>query len=215
MTTQGCKECPSEEVIKPFRNAALGIVITVGLLLWFWYSWSPFFPSIGEKMSKMMVAVASRIMKQSGNVSKISEIITAGLEYSGKLRLPQYFKIFVSYLQVMSSFMDFHVPWPALLLNAMLWCKATFNFNILAMPGVSCLWKGLHYNDKLVAYTIVPLGFTLMLFLPLTAIFFLKKNQVQVDRQIVVIIKDRCWNAVMILCFLVSNAYPAQCMLCI
>ncbi len=155
-------------------------------------------------MSKMMFAIASRIMTVKG--SKVSGFIGKAIEYSGKLRLPQYFKIFVSYLQVMSSFMDFHVPWPAVLLNAMLWCKATFNFNVLAMPGVSCLWKGLHYNDKLVTYAIVPLGITLMLFLPLTAIFILKKFQVQVDQQIIVIIKDRCWNAVMLLCFLVSNA---------
>jgi hypothetical protein len=204
MTTHGCQLCPSEEVIRPLRNVASTFAVVLGLVLWFLYSWSPFFPRIGAEMSRIMIAVTRPFLK-SGKVSGLSKFVTNGIHYLGKLRLPQYFKIFISYLQVMSSFMDFYVPWPAVLMNAMLWFKATLNFNVLSMPGVSCLWKGLHYNDKLVSYTAVPLGLIFMLFIPLLAIFILKKCQVQMDKDMIATVQDRCWNAVMFLCFLVRE----------
>jgi hypothetical protein len=215
MTSYGCQKCPSEEVISPLRNVAITIGMVVVLVLWFWYSWSPFFPSVGAFMNSIVILLSlyDDSTESSDKASTLSELLVIFMVAVEKFRIIQYSKIFISYLQVMSSFVEFHVNWPPAILNAMLWCKVTFNFSLLSMPGVSCLWRGLDYNTKLVSYTIIPVGLGVMLFLPLLIVFLLdwfprsSENQILFMRTSVVI-KDRCWNAVMFVCFLVRK--PSQ-----
>jgi hypothetical protein len=197
MTTKGCQECPSEQEIQPIRNAVFAVAIFVLSLFWFWYSWSPFFPTVGAYMNR----VALFFCKLSTKASDFPfELISS---------LLQYFKIFISYLQVMSSFLGFHVAWPSSILGAMMWCKATFNFSLLSLPGISCLWKGLGYNSKLTTYTLVPIGLGFMLLMPVLLISILKSVQRSSEEKTLFmkkcsIIQDRFWNAIMFMFFLVS-----------
>ena len=218
MTSYGCQECPSEEVIAPVRNAAIAIGMVVVLVLWFFYSWSPFFPSAGAFMSSIVIFLSlyDDSTESSDKVSTLSDLLMIFIVAVEKLRIAQYSKIFISYLQVMSSFVDFHVQWPPTVLNAMIWCKVTFNFSLLSMPGISCLWRGLNYHTKLVAYTMIPVGLGLMLFLPLLIVCMLNIIPRTAQKQILFmrtseIIKDRCWNAVMFVCFLVRKPYNLPC----
>jgi hypothetical protein len=212
MTAYGCEECPSEEMIEPLRNAAISIGITVLSVLWICYFWSPFLPSVGTYMSKSCVSFCDKSISASDTFSNLSEFLAKCMVVVAKLRLAQYSKIFISYLQVMSSFMGFHVEWPPAILGAMIWCKVTFNLSILSLPGVSCLWKGLQYNSKLVAYTAIPLCIGLMFFIPLFTVSMLEYIQRNPEEQKRFlrksgIVKDRSWGAIMLLCFLVSRSF--------
>jgi hypothetical protein len=149
------------------------------------------------------------IFKKAEEKSKLAEFLATCMEAVGKLRLAQYSKIFISYFQVMSSFVGLNVPWPPIILSCILWWKTIFNFNFFSMPGVSCFWRGLQYNSKLVAYTVIPLCLGLMFFLPLLVVSMLESLQRNAEQQkhflrTSTVIKDRSWNAIMLLCFLVS-----------
>jgi hypothetical protein len=205
MTSSGCRECPPEEIISPLRNVAILLITLVASLFWFWYSWSPFFPSIGAFLSRKVILIYKKFMStSSGKSSKIFGLILQALDTIQQLRPLQYFKLFVSYLQVMSSFLGFHVTWPASIASVMMWCKVIFNFNVLSLPGVSCLWKGIAYNSKLMVYTLVPLVLAIMLWMPVLVLSVLKyARQTPVDNQISIVVHDRFWNAIMFTCFMV------------
>ena len=175
MTSKGCQECPSEEVIQPLRSIAITLTLILVSLFWFLYSWSPFFPSVGAYWSRMVACIFDLwTSKTSENASKMSEWILNLASWMEKLRLLQYLKIFISYLQVMSAFLGFHVAWPSAIVSAMMWCKVTFNFSLFSLPGVSCLWKGLGYNSKIIMYTLTPLVFGFMFWMPVLLISLLK-----------------------------------------
>jgi hypothetical protein len=161
-------------------------------------------------MNRIVFFVYSSLTSSaSEKASKISEYAMQILEMVQSLRLIQYLKIFISYLQVMSSFLGFHVVWPSSIVGAMIWCKTVFNFNLFSLPGVSCLWKGLGYNSKLVLYTLIPLGLGFMFWLPVAVISLLKYAKRSSEEQLQFmklcsIIHDRFWNAIMFMLFLVS-----------
>jgi hypothetical protein len=204
MTSYGCQPCPTEEVIEPIRNVAIAIGIPVIAVFWFWYSWSPLFPFYGSCMSKLELLFCKKGEKKA----KITNFLASCMEAVEKLRLAQYSKIFISYLQVLSSFVGFNVPWPPVILSAMMWCKTVFNVCLLSMPGVSCFWRGLQYNSKLVAYTVIPICLGFMFSLPLLVVFVLETFQGNAEKQHFLktsaMIKDRSLNAIMLVCFLVS-----------
>jgi hypothetical protein len=205
MTSYGCQPCPPEEIIAPIRNVALAIGIAAISVLWFWYSWSPLFPSVGHCISRIEFCLCQKAEEKS----KLAEFLATCMEAVEKLRLAQYSKIFISYFQVMSSFVGLNVPWPPVILSCMVWCKTVFNVCFLSMPGVSCFWKGLEYNSKLVAYTVIPLCLGFMLFLPLLVVSILESLQRNAEEQKLflrtsTVIKDRSWNAILLVCFLVS-----------
>jgi hypothetical protein len=209
MTTNGCQECPSEAVIAPARNLAIAVVMIFVSLFWFWYSWSPFFPAVGIYMNKLVLSC----YEKSTKASKVSDLVSNGLDWIQRLRLTQYFKIVISYLQVMSSFLGLNVAWPSSILSAMMWCKVTFNFSLLSLPGISCLWRNMDYDSKLMSYTLIPLGLAVMLFSPVLLISFLKHNkQSSMDElKVFSLIQDRFWQAIMFMLFLVNTVpflYP-------
>jgi hypothetical protein len=213
MTSTGCQKCPAEDVISPLRNVAVVLAIFVMSLFWFWYSWSPFFPSVGAYTTRMVLYIYNNLTsKSSKQTSKILEFIFQSIASIQRLRPLQYFKIFVSYLQVMSSFLGFHVAWPSSIVSVTVWCKVIFNFNLLSLPGISCLWKGLGYNSKLMIYTLIPLVIGIMLWMPviLISILNLKCAKRSLEEQLFfarrnAIVQDRFWNALMFLCFMVHS----------
>ena len=106
--------------------------------------------------------------------------------------------------------MGFHVAWPSSILNAMMWCKATLNFSVLSLPGVSCLWRDLDYNTKLITYTVIPLAFSFMLLGPVFLILMLRLlNRNSEDQALFEktssLVLDRFWNALMFMIFLVGH----------
>jgi hypothetical protein len=218
MTPQGCKVCPSEDEVAPLRNMAIGVSSIVFLLFWVWFSWSPYFPVIGEYMNRIFCVCYEKGSQAHGLAEKVNNMV--GLlqtvhEKAVAAKLPQYFKIFVSFFQVISSFLTFQVKWPITFLNAMMWLKATINFSVLSLPGVSCLWKTLSYRRKLLVYTLSPLILTAMLALPvgIALIRFKQSKQDTAENKLRAITRkkrldaslDRFWNGVMFLAFML---YP-------
>jgi hypothetical protein len=55
----------------------------------------------------------------------------------------------------------------------MAWSKGTFNFDILALPGIACLSLGVGFRAKLLSYTLVPLALMFCLRLPCVVAYFL------------------------------------------
>jgi hypothetical protein len=221
MTTQGCKECPPEEVILPLRNMAAGIAMIGFSILWIWFSWSPFFPGLAERLtggSKMFSACSdwggklAKIGKHTVSVFKAFHTLR---EKAAEAKLPQYFKIFVGFFQITSSFLSFQVKWPITFLNALMWLKATINFSVLSLPGVSCLWKTITYRRRLLVYTLSPVFLVAILALPVCfALYRVKQAREDTEEgkrkrksreKRCSATLDRFWNGVMFTAFML---YP-------
>ena len=224
MTTQGCKMCPPENEIAPLRNIAMALASFVGMFIWLWYSWSPVFPVIQRFLDSCVRFLFSSFtfLKKEGEsvlhwkekIEKATKFLKYAKEKADEIKLPQYFKIYVSAFQVTSCFLAFQVKWPATLLNAMMWLKATINFSILSLPGVSCLWKTISYRDKLLTYTIAPLVFLLMLAIPCILGKLMMTTNIDPQKQQLREIGynkglDRFWNAIMFTAFMI---YPMVCL---
>ena len=77
-----------------------------------------------------------------------------------------YLKLYVTFFQILSSFMTFGVTWPPLLLSMMKWLKSTIFLDVLTLPGLSCLWNGVSFKSRLLTYTLAPLAVIFCLILP-------------------------------------------------
>jgi hypothetical protein len=216
MTTRGCQPCPPEETIAPIRTVSIVIVSIIFLLFWIWFSWTPFFPDLGNLLGKAIFCL-KYIGEKGGNLKEKLENLYSAFttlkEWSDKFKFPQYFKIFVSFFQVTSSFISFQVQWPPTLLSALTWLKATVNFSVLALPGVSCIWRTISYRQKLLTYTISPLVFVALLGLP--SLVGMTRNRIwtikpggseySTYKQRLDETLDRFWNGVMFSAFML---YP-------
>ena len=217
MTTQGCKECPPEETILPLRNMAIGILSIAFVIFWLWFSWSPLFPGIGRCMGGVTVLFNSgtKMENFASNAQTVFEKLQKVQAKAAEIKLSQYFKIFVGFFQVTSSFLSFQVEWPSTFLKAMMWLKATINFSLLSLPGLSCLWKTITYRKKLLIYTLSPLLLIALLAVPviiaLTRVWQSQRrdsdqkqkatsNKKRLDATL-----DRFWNGVMFIAFML---YP-------
>ena len=80
---------------------------------------------------------------------------------------PEFFKIFLTYVQILGSFTMFSVDWPPALLKIIVLCKGIFKFDVLQLPGISCMWAGISFTAYLQTYTVVPLACCGGLALPL------------------------------------------------
>ena len=78
---------------------------------------------------------------------------------------PQMGKIVLSFYQVVSSFFNFNVKWPALLTKVLLMAE-NVNLSVLTIPGLSCIAMGTNYYMKLLGYTVGPLIILAMIVLP-------------------------------------------------
>ena len=88
------------------------------------------------------------------------------LEGLTRERIGHYLKLYVSYFQVVSSFLTFSVKWPDLLRNSMTWIKGTLFLDVLQLPGLACLWTGINFQQRLMTYTLGPLVVIFCLALP-------------------------------------------------
>jgi hypothetical protein len=77
-----------------------------------------------------------------------------------------YLKLFITFFQVLSSFISFGVVWPSFLLNIMTWLKGTLFLDVVALPGLSCLWHGVSFQSRLISYTLGPLVVITLLLVP-------------------------------------------------
>jgi hypothetical protein len=84
---------------------------------------------------------------------------------------------------VLSAFVNFQVEWPTTILKGMIWFRATFNFNFLSLPGVSCLWANISFRSKLITYTLGPLGITLLVAIPVIFSYFRRPGQTKADKE--------------------------------
>eukprot|EP00291_Cryptomonas_curvata_P017050 CAMPEP_0172169214 /NCGR_PEP_ID=MMETSP1050-20130122/10581_1 /TAXON_ID=233186 /ORGANISM="Cryptomonas curvata, Strain CCAP979/52" /LENGTH=1462 /DNA_ID=CAMNT_0012840247 /DNA_START=2726 /DNA_END=7114 /DNA_ORIENTATION=+ len=211
-TSSGCVLCPSEDRIAPIRNAAIVLFLFCFCIVWYRVSWRALFPRIWilnwiyEKALKWFSAYLGALDGVDNAqvlISSIGEKIKLVSNLASKYNVTQYVKIMISYFQVLSSFVSFQVEWPSLLVNIMVWLKVTFNFAILELPGLSCLWAGIAFQSKLLAYTIVPLTLALLFLLPVIVEFCIKcigKESASYRTTV-----DFFWNNIMFLAFLV---YP-------
>jgi hypothetical protein len=218
MTTQGCEFCPSEDEMALLRNMAIGVASIAFVLFWVWFSWSPYFPIVEEYLGRIFCvcyAKGTQAQELEDKIQKWVKFLKTVQEKAAEIKLPQYFKIFVGFFQVMSSFLTFQVKWPDTLLNAMMWLKATINFGVLSLPGVSCLWKSISYRRKLQVYTLAPLILLALLALPVGIAFISVKQSKQdtaMNKKRAISRKkrfgaalDRFWNGVMFTAFML---YP-------
>jgi hypothetical protein len=218
MTTQGCKVCPPDDVVEPLRNMAIVVASIAFLIFWVWFSWSPYFPVVEEYLNQILCVCYKRGNQAQKFAKKVNNgfgLLKTVQDKAAELQLPQYFKIFVGFFQVTSSFLTFQVKWPGTFLNAMMWLKATINFSVLSLPGVSCLWKSISYRSKLLFYTLSPLILVALLALPVGIVFIGVKQSKQDTtrnkekaisrRKQVGAILDRFWNGVMFTAFML---YP-------
>ena len=77
-----------------------------------------------------------------------------------------YLKLFITFFQVLSSFISFQVDWPPFLLNIMGWLKGTLFLDVVTLPGLSCLWQGVSFQSRLISYTLGPLAVIALLLVP-------------------------------------------------
>ena len=94
--------------------------------------------------------------------------------FSKENHAAQFFKIFVTFFQVLGSFTMFSVEWPEGLTKMISWVKS-IRLDFIQLPGISCLWHGISFRSSLMAYTIGPLGVLGALLTPVVVSFLLRQ----------------------------------------
>lgn len=211
-TSNGCVQCPPESIIAPIRDVAIALFLVTFCIFWYRVSWRALIPELGflSTIFTRLVKCFSLCFGAKGDAddianmfSSIRDKFTWLIGLSSKYNVTQYLKIFISYFQVLSSFVFFQVQWPTLIVNIMVWLKVTFNFSILELPGLSCLWAGISFRTKLLVYTLGPLIMASLFLLPVMVELLLVCFRKPTSSITVTI--DLFWNNIMFLSFLV---YP-------
>ena len=119
----------------------------------------------------------------------------------------QYSKIYITFFQILASFVTFNVKWPSLLMHAMTWIKGTLFLDILQLPNLACLWNNVNFQQRLLTYTLGPLVLIFFFFVPVLCAFFLdckrgEQNSFGEHRKSLL---DSAWRNILFLLFLV---YP-------
>jgi hypothetical protein len=157
VTSSGCKSCPGESVVAPFRTAAIAISVLCCTILWYYFSWRPMMTNPNEQNQVGLEDVQSRV-----------QIVKDALQFlsNNSQSILPYLKLFITFFQVLSSFITFQVVWPSFLLNIMSWLKGTLFLDVVTLPGLSCLWRGVSFQSRLVSYTLGPLAGIALLLVP-------------------------------------------------
>ena len=122
-------------------------------------------------------------------------------------QLPPYLKLYITNFQITATFLNFAVKWPSLLQNMMLWLKSTVFLDILSLPGLNCLWQGVNFKNKLLLYTLIPLGGVAILLLPVGyygIVGYFRPRTVNLKHKKMAAV-SAAWKNIMYLSFL---AYP-------
>jgi len=72
----------------------------------------------------------------------------------------------VTHCQILGSFTMYNVRWPSSLAKVNQYSAGSFKFDILALPGLACLWVEISFQEVLFTYTLGPLAFIALLGLP-------------------------------------------------
>ena len=217
LTGSGCSSCPDQSTLGPLRNAAISIFVIVCAILWYIFSWRPLSSDGGEANDSGEDTSSSKcdVVNLKKHVASITDGVKSFYEFFfGKKSdepdfwkdilssIAPYFKLYVTFFQILSSFLTFGVTWPSLLLNMMKWLKATIFLDILTLPGLSCLWNGVSFKSRLLTYTLTPLAVIFCLILPVIysyLCFWLKQKHVQES------VVNAAWKNLMFWLFLI---YP-------
>ena len=157
LTSSGCRYCPEENSLAPYRNAAIAIFIVCCLAFWYYFSWRPMLSDPDEQNQYDVEDVQSSV--------KFVKDVIQFLSNNSQSVLP-YVKLYITFFQVLSSFISFNVVWPSFLVNIMSWIKGTLFLDVVALPGLSCLWLGVSFKSKLLSYSLGPLVAIVLLLVP-------------------------------------------------
>ena len=226
MTSTGCLSCPGDDEITPLRNVAIALFVIACAVIWFFFSWKPLLSSAAQKAMDQTEQQASSFKEKAQKCTdKIKMVHEKAEKFREKLeklagqdivhqlkkltvdRITQYLKLYISFFQILASFMTFHVTWPSLLLKTMTWLKGTLFLDVVQLPGLSCLWKGVNFQQRLLTYTLGPLCAVTAFLVP---VVFAWASGYQTSREKVHNIKwqavsNAAWKNVMFWVFLV---YP-------
>lgn len=89
------------------------------------------------------------------------------MDLAEKHKITQHLKIFISFVQVLGSFVGLQVEWPPVLIKFMQDVGSAFQFNIVQLPKLSCLWASVDFQQTLIFTTVGPLLMIVLLGIPL------------------------------------------------
>jgi hypothetical protein len=164
LTSSGCLPCPGENVLAPSRNAAIAISVLCCVALWYYFSWRPMIFDPNEQNQMDIVEAADQVDAAKSRFNSVKDSLQ--LLADGSQVLSPYLKLYISFFQVLASFVSFPVVWPSLLLDIMSWIKGTLFLDIAALPGLSCLWLGVSFQSRLISYTLGSLAVIFLLMVP-------------------------------------------------
>ena len=182
----GCTECLGESAMRVWRIVAIVLGSLVLFAIWLFLSWSHVLScmnsnytdginiqSVKSALEKANKLENMRNMKEKA-ISCSDQIRTSSTsDLHSKLQLEliaPYFKIFVTFYQILSAFLTFNVEWPNLLVQMMVILKVTVFLDLFKLPVISCLWAGASFQSRLLLYTLVPLVVIFCFGLPLVVL---------------------------------------------
>jgi hypothetical protein len=192
MTTEGCSAtiCPSEEELRPIRAIAFSAGALMLLIIWFIVSWRPVVPEVEFAIARLLQSMTFLLAwclcfndaqsegTQSASICSnfMEQIVEPFVWLGNKIQAfqswwqgnkgGQYLKIYVTCLQILSSFNIYTVQWRAAFLACMNFVRGTVKFDFIKLPSLSCLWNGVSWTSTLYTYTLTPLALILALGIP-------------------------------------------------
>jgi hypothetical protein len=190
MNSDGCsaEPCPPEEELQRLR-VTVGVIVSVMFLItYFALAWRPVVPEwdwILARALQGMSACLSHFLCYTdaqgdvgGGVEEVVHLFKWLVSKAGAFhrwwreqRVPQYLKIFITYLQVLGSFTAFTIEWPDFVLQAFASLRNFAQMNPLTIRGLSCLFIGTDFFLQLYTYILGLIGFTIALGLPVCGAF--------------------------------------------
>jgi Ca2+-binding EF-hand superfamily protein len=225
-TSTGCEFCPDSDQIDPVRLLVLVSALAIFCSIWYMISWRPMILTEDSgftstdlnkalRETKQQLAIAKKKMTAFIRAERLYAIIKKwitwllGEEAAQKIRsfttehVSQYLKLYVSFLQVVSSFLTFPVVWPSLFQKTLELIKGTLFLDILQLPKLSCLWVGINFQQRLMTYTLGPLVVAVLFLVPVCFAWVAGYGKKKSHSWVAVL--DSAWKNIMFWIFLV---YP-------
>jgi len=178
LTGSGCNSCPDQKELTPLKNTAISIFTVVCAVIWYFFSWRPLTSDSDTANSTDQRSSKCDVVALRKQATKAKDALKSAYDFLFKRDsdsdfwkdivplIAPYLKLYVTFFQILSSFMTFGVTWPPLLLSMMKWLKSTIFLDVLTLPGLSCLWNGVSFKSRLLTYTLAPLAVIFCLILP-------------------------------------------------
>lgn len=189
-----CKSCGTAAP-KVYQYAALGLIIPITMVAWYFISWRAFLAPEEESGSRgLEMANPMRCKGVQWLVAKVAQLF---LDHD----VLSYAKVFISFFQIASTFdTTFQIEWPEALRT--IWRLGAFlRLQVMDLPGASCIAADWSYLAVLQAYTITPTLVALMLWVPVCLMLASRKTGGKKFKKV----SDRFYFAFMFWAFLI---YP-------